>query len=186
MCDYSLHLVASRPATVGDKLVTTKFRNSTTRGFAAVGQPNVAVCLLPGTEVAFDEEVEREHAFGRLLPTMRFGKLGEKVGRFRQINMNNPDVHHDALEFPNGRIVLITRLCEDSVPPCCSCRPHIGPLPTASSRLKINALLAPKGLDEQDVGRSPNRGLVASTERIRDLPGDFRCCPDGRQEQLAG
>jgi hypothetical protein len=58
MCDYSLHLVTSRPAKVGDKLMTTKFDNSLTRGFAAVGEPNVAVCLLPGTEVAFEKEVE--------------------------------------------------------------------------------------------------------------------------------
>jgi len=55
MCDYSLHHVASRPAKVGDKLVTTQFNNSITRGFAAVGEPNVAVCLLPGTEVAFEK-----------------------------------------------------------------------------------------------------------------------------------
>ncbi len=48
MCDYSLHLVANRPAKIEDKLVTTKFNNSITRGFAAVGLPNVAVCLLPG------------------------------------------------------------------------------------------------------------------------------------------
>jgi hypothetical protein len=48
MCDYSLHLVTSRPAKVGDKLVSTKFTNSSTRGFAAIGEPNVAVCLLPG------------------------------------------------------------------------------------------------------------------------------------------
>ena len=63
MCDYSLHLVASRPAKVGDKLVTTEFNNSLTRGFAAVGEPHVAVCLLPGTEVAFEREVECEHIF---------------------------------------------------------------------------------------------------------------------------
>jgi hypothetical protein len=42
MCDYSLDLVASRPAKVGDKLVTTEFQNSMTRGFAAIGEPNVA------------------------------------------------------------------------------------------------------------------------------------------------
>jgi hypothetical protein len=57
MCDYSLHLVASRPAKVGDKLVSTNFANSMTRGFAAVGEPTVAVCLLPGTEVAFERDV---------------------------------------------------------------------------------------------------------------------------------
>jgi hypothetical protein len=26
--------------------------------------------------------------------------------------MNNPKTHHDALEFPNGRILLVNRLCE--------------------------------------------------------------------------
>jgi hypothetical protein len=112
MCDYSLHVVASRAAKVGDQLVTTKFANSITRGFAAVGEPNVAVCLLPGTEVAFEKEVECDHAFRRLLPSMRFGSLGETVARFRQVNVDRPNAHHDALEFPGGQVVLITRLCE--------------------------------------------------------------------------
>jgi hypothetical protein len=31
MCDYSLDFVASRPAKIGDKLVTTKFKNSVTQ-----------------------------------------------------------------------------------------------------------------------------------------------------------
>ena len=53
MCDYSLQYVANRPAKVGDKLVSTQFVNSITRGFAAVGEPNVAVCLLPGTELVY-------------------------------------------------------------------------------------------------------------------------------------
>jgi len=108
MCDYSLDLVTSRPAKVGDELVTTKFKNSITRGFAAIGEPNVAVCLLPGTEVAFEKEVEYERTLA-LFPNM---KLGEKVARFRQINTGKPSVHHDALEFPDGEPVLLTRLCE--------------------------------------------------------------------------
>ena len=64
MCDYSLHLVASRAAKVGDELVTTKFDNSLTRGFAAIGEPNVAVCLLPGTEVGFEKDVDFERVLG--------------------------------------------------------------------------------------------------------------------------
>ena len=108
MCDYSLHLVASRPAKVGDKLVTTKFNNSITRGFAAVGEPKVAVCLLPGTEIAFKKELECERAF-RVLPKQT---LEGTVARFRQINMDQPNTHHDALELPSGQIVLLTRLCE--------------------------------------------------------------------------
>lgn len=110
MCDYSLHDVASRPAQVGDKLVTTSFSNSITRGFAAVGEPNVAVCLLPGTEIAFDNDVECDHAFARMIPGFGFGKIGERVARFRQINSGQIAAHHDALEFPNGKVVLLTRL----------------------------------------------------------------------------
>jgi hypothetical protein len=108
MCDYSLHNTASRSARVGDRLVTTCFAGSTTRGFAAVGEPAVAVCLLPGTEVVFEQEAEFDHAFGGLLPRLR--KLGSNVARFRQINLKDPHAHHDALEFPNGRVVLLTRL----------------------------------------------------------------------------
>ena len=106
MCDYSLHLVASRPAAVGDKLVSTDFARSITRGFAAVGNADTAVCLLPGTELAFEDNVTYDRAFSL------FGKarVGQKVARFRQINMEDPNVHHDALEFPGGQIVLLTRL----------------------------------------------------------------------------
>jgi hypothetical protein len=107
MCDYSLQYVANRPAKVGDKLVSSQFANSITRGFSAVGEPNVAVCLLPGTELVFDRDVECEHALG-FFPNK---KLREKVARFKQINLDNPYDHHDALEFPNGQVVLLTRLC---------------------------------------------------------------------------
>src|SRR5215472_11400481 len=110
MCDYSLHHLATRPARIEDKLVATKFPNSITRGFAAAGEPHVAVCLLPGTEIAFDENVECEPSFGiGILPNK---KIGQRLARFRQINMDNPVTHHDALEFPDGQVVLVTRLCE--------------------------------------------------------------------------
>jgi hypothetical protein len=112
MCDYSLHAVETRPATVGDKLVSASFTNCFTRGFAAAGQPNVAVCLMPGTELAFEHDVEVDHGFGRLLPSLGFGRVPERVACFRKINTAELDVHHDALEFPSGRIVLVTRLCE--------------------------------------------------------------------------
>ncbi len=92
MCDYSLESVASRPAEVGDKLVSSLFANSGTRGFAAVGEPEVAVCLLPGTELAFDKEVEFEGRFGFFSTR----KVNQTVARFRHINENTPRVHHDA------------------------------------------------------------------------------------------
>ena len=90
MCDYSLQFVASRPARLGDKLVSTKFRNSITGGFAAVGELNVAVCLLPGTEVAFEKEVECEHALGFFPILKPMKKFGQKVARFRQVNKDQP------------------------------------------------------------------------------------------------
>ncbi len=111
MCDYSLHAVDTRPARVGDKLRSTNFANCFTRGFAAEGEPNVAVCLRPGTELAFERDVDIDYGFGRLLPSLGFGRTGQRVARFRQINSDRPDTHHDALEFANGRVVLITRLC---------------------------------------------------------------------------
>jgi hypothetical protein len=102
MCDYSLELVASRPAKTGDELVTTKFQNSMTRGFAAIREPNVAVCLLPGTEVAFEKEVKYERFFA-LLPSMKFAKLGKKVAQFRQINVGKPGCIAMRWSSPTGR-----------------------------------------------------------------------------------
>jgi hypothetical protein len=112
MCDYSLHDVASRPAKVGDKLITTQFWNSTTGGFSAVGEPKVAVCLLPGTEVVFESEVQRK--ITRFWLSLFKGEpddIRHKVARFRQVNLEDPYTHHDALEFPDGQIALLTELC---------------------------------------------------------------------------
>jgi hypothetical protein len=106
MCDYSLQGVASRPAAVGDKLTTRNFGTGT-RGFGASEDRTMAVCLLPGAEVAFAGEVAIESA----------SFLGQKTLKhntdiFRQIDKETPHMHHDALEFPNGQIVLLTRLRE--------------------------------------------------------------------------
>jgi hypothetical protein len=108
MCDYSLHHVMSRPAQVGDKLVSTNFAGTITRGFAAIGDPNVAVCLRPGTEIAFDEDV-RHYEEVTHFPVR---KAGHRVARFRQVDIENVYAHHDAMEFPDGHTVLVTRLCE--------------------------------------------------------------------------
>ena len=108
MCDYSLQSVASRPAKVGDRLISSSFSDAITRGFTAAGEPEVAVCLLPGTEVAFEHEVEYDNVLG-FLPNRR---IPHKVARFRQINQKYAQAHHDALEFPNGKIVPLASLRE--------------------------------------------------------------------------
>jgi hypothetical protein len=102
MCDYSLHAVATRPAEVAETLVSTNFSTGT-HGFASPDDPKVAVCLRPGTEIAFENEVE--------IGGMVFRKsVGDRLARFRQINLNRRYQHHDALEFSNGTIVLVTNL----------------------------------------------------------------------------
>jgi hypothetical protein len=105
MCDYSLHSVRTRPAKVGEKLVTHGFRTGT-RGFAAPEDCSVAVCILPGTELAFERPVKYH-------TTLMFpADTGHTVAIFRQINKGVLHTHHDALEFPDGKIVLLTRLHE--------------------------------------------------------------------------
>jgi hypothetical protein len=107
MCDYSLQSVASRPAKVGDRLTTRNFGTGT-RGFAASEDVGVVVCVLPGTELAFANTIES--ATG-LLGWIRKPQQ-TRTAIFRQINKVRPAAHHDALEFPDGRIVLLTTLKE--------------------------------------------------------------------------
>ena len=102
MCDYSLHAVATRPAEVAETLVSTNFATGT-HGFASPDDLKVAVCLRPGTEIAFENEVQTGG--------MMFRKsVGDRLARFRQIDLDKPHQHHDALEFSNGAIVLVTDL----------------------------------------------------------------------------
>ena len=104
MCDYSLHAVASRPAKVGERLVSTTFPQTTTRGFASAADPDTAVCLLPGTELAFDKNVEFRGIF------FRTRRAGSNLARLRVANADQSHRHHDTLEFPDGRTVLVTDL----------------------------------------------------------------------------
>jgi hypothetical protein len=106
MCDYSLQNVQSRPAKVGDKLTTRDF-GTRTRGFSAPENKYVAVCVLPGTELSFADKV-------RLVGLWPWSKnvSNHKTAIFRQINQDDPRRHHDALEFPDGQIVLLTLLKE--------------------------------------------------------------------------
>ena len=105
MCDYSLHAVASRPAKVGERLVSKTFPCTSTRGFAAPEDSATAVCLLPGTELAFDEPV-------RVSGGLLFRRKTESMtARFREVDEDQPYLHHDALEMADGQIFLVTDLC---------------------------------------------------------------------------
>ena len=108
MCDYSLHSVKSRAARVGDQLTTRNFGTGT-RGFAASENADTAVCVMPGTELAFSREVACT-ATGFLGLGAR--RMKHRTAIFRQLNKDQPRVHHDALEFPDGQTVLLTDLLE--------------------------------------------------------------------------
>ena len=104
MCDYSLHALASRPAQVGETLITTAFPGTTTRGFASESAPEIAVCLLPGTELAFAGNVRYQSQW--LWPKV----IETRVGKFSVLDPQLPQRHHDAIEFPDGSRVLVTQL----------------------------------------------------------------------------
>jgi hypothetical protein len=68
---------------------------------------NVAVCVLPGTELCFENEVKRARDWPWVKDTIH-----HKTAIFRQVNLDKHYAHHDALEFPDGEIVLLTYLME--------------------------------------------------------------------------
>ena len=106
MCDYSLQNVKTRPAQVGDRL-TTRLFISGTRGFCAPEDVSVAVCVLPGTELSFADDVRRQRMW-----LWSKGTIKHRTAIFRQVNKEVPSTHHDALEFPDGQIVLLNSMEE--------------------------------------------------------------------------
>lgn len=113
MCDYSLQHVASRPAVVGDKLVTSKFTNTFSKGFAEAGSPEFAdkaICVLPGTEIAFSDNIRCFEAQPFSWNEGAEKTLEHRVGIFRQINTQDQYTHHDALELPDGTHVTLHSL----------------------------------------------------------------------------
>jgi hypothetical protein len=71
----------------------------------------VAVCVLPGTELAFASAVTVRVPGVRFFASWRVQTLNHTTAIFRQMDKHDPKVHHDVLEFPNGHIVLLTDLC---------------------------------------------------------------------------
>lgn len=106
MCDYSLKHLMSRPAKIEDVVVTSNFLGTISRGFAPVGEPGVACCVLPGTEIAFAAPVKVYDGSGQR-------DTGQTLARFRQIDLDNLHTHHDALELANGEIVKLNDLVLD-------------------------------------------------------------------------
>jgi hypothetical protein len=107
MCDYSLERIASRPAQIGDQLLVQSFQSTSTRGFADIHDRNTAVCLRPGSELAFESPIRYQtNGFW----AWRARTAPSHLARFRQIDPENPHRHHDALELTDGTVVLLTKL----------------------------------------------------------------------------
>jgi hypothetical protein len=62
--------------------------------------------MLPGTELAFAEEVKYDNKW------IWTRSINFRVGKFGAIDPDIPHRHHDAVEFPDGSHVLVTQLCE--------------------------------------------------------------------------
>ncbi len=107
MCDFSLKSVKSRAANVADKLITKNFGTGT-KGFADPADLDTAVCVLPGTEIAFDDVVVK--ATGSFFVGWGKETTTHKTAIFRQINKESEHMHHDCLEFPDGTQTLLTQL----------------------------------------------------------------------------
>ena len=104
MCDYSLAQVATRKAAVGDTLKVRDFGTGT-RGFGPADGEDVAVCVLPGTEIAFDAPIRTYRLYDQ-----NDGALSSAVGIFRQVDKDTPHTHHDALGLPDGTVVKLHNL----------------------------------------------------------------------------
>lgn len=112
MCDFSLEHTASRAAKRGDRLMTHRFPSSTT-GLVEPGHVETAVCLRPGTELAFDEPIQ-------IVARGFIGGTGEtlasKTAIFTQIEIarSRPDgtplEHRDAIALPNGEVFKLQEL----------------------------------------------------------------------------
>lgn len=107
MCDYSLRHLNSRPAKVDDKLIVSRFSSTSSIGFCCPEKDaHTVVCVMPGTELAFADKIT-QGGIGF------FGKdkiHPHKTARFRQVYPDNPHTHHDALELPDGKVLILHSL----------------------------------------------------------------------------
>ena len=88
-----------------DKLVSHNFGRGTI-GFKSVDDPigdAMAVFILPGTELAFDQPIKLRWASGE--GTSIDGRFTTAI--FRQKDKDQPNVHHDVLEMPDGQQILL-------------------------------------------------------------------------------
>jgi hypothetical protein len=97
MCDYSVRNVVVRPARIGDRIITALLI-AEGRGFAAIEDPNIAVCMAAGTELKFDKLIEYDPMLSDVPRKLRYIRA-----RFWQITDRKTD--RDALHLKDSFIV---------------------------------------------------------------------------------
>jgi hypothetical protein len=78
---------------------------------------------------------------------------------FRQVNKDKPGMHHDALEFSDGQMVLLTELCEGQEATLLQlpAQPATAAEQEAQERVAYTAWYQPVAVKMQTWGRSPFR-----------------------------
>jgi hypothetical protein len=93
-----------RRASIGDKLITKGSATSGCSGFGLVEEPDATVYLIPGTELAFDKDIQYHDRFS----VLRF-RVEHKKARFRQFS-NDSNASRFALELADGLLVMLAEL----------------------------------------------------------------------------
>jgi hypothetical protein len=137
MCDYSLHAVASRPAKVGETLISASFRGAATLGFASPAEKSVAVCLLAGTELAFEKNVRYREAW------FKSHVVNFSVAKFCKIAPEAPCQHHDCLAFPDGSTVFVNSLVKGQ-------RVQVLQLPVTNKQVELQNLVVQPGIPKTE------------------------------------
>lgn len=94
MCDYSLEMYQSRPATAGERYETHRFKSGSI-GFIAPGAQDVAVCMACDTILQLENIPEN----------IGVGKSAKAM--FVRLELGP---HHDGVRFENGKEVSLQQL----------------------------------------------------------------------------
>jgi hypothetical protein len=106
-------------------------------GFASPAEKGVAVCLLPGTELAFETNVKYRGGW------FKSRIVNFNVAKFCKIAPEVLCQHHDALTFPDGSTVLVNSLVPGQ-------RVRVLQLPVADSELQARSLKALSPISEAE------------------------------------
>lgn len=98
MCDYSLEIYRSRPASAGEKYETRRFPSQTV-GVVAPSDPSTAVCMACDTRLRLEGVPETVQ--------MTYGVSAKETVTFARIE---PGPHHDGIVFENGAQVTLQQL----------------------------------------------------------------------------